>query len=184
MHRIRYVMVGGFCLIMAAGCRSATKVTEVPRVDLELSGGNRGYLVGTPPPEAAEMKTTRRMVWTDIELPSFSKPTTHGTAPVSVEASTPPEAGTAQELATGGEAETAVQYDTYVVKKGDSLSTIAAKPEIYGKGSRWRRIFDANRGLLKSPDRVRAGMTLKIPRGEPRKKHHRTTGNKGVLYKK
>jgi nucleoid-associated protein YgaU len=56
------------------------------------------------------------------------------------------------------------RYDTYVVQKGDSLWSIAAKPEIYGKATRWRRIFDANRDLLKSPDQLKAGMNLKIPR--------------------
>ena len=184
MHRVAQIGIGALTVLISAGCRSATKVTEVPRVDLELSGGNRGYLVGTPPPASAEMTTTRKMVWTDIELPSFTKPTARGTAPVSVEVAMPPEAATAQEPADG-EAETPARHDTYVVQKGDSLSTIAAKPEIYGKGSQWRRIFDANRGLLKSSDRVRAGMTLKIPRGEYHKKSRRsTTGNKGILYKK
>ena len=184
MRRIRQVMVGGFCLMLATGCRSATKVTEVPRVDLDLSGGNRGYLIGTPPPEAAETKTTRRMVWTDIELPSFSKPPTRGTAPASLEAFTPPEQAVTAQGPASGEAKMLAQYDTYVVQKGDSLTSIAAKPEIYGKASRWRRIFDANRGLLKSPDRVRTGMTLKIPRGEYHEKRRSNAGNKGTLYKK
>ena len=171
-------------LLALSGCQTATRVTEVPRVDLDLGGGNRGYLVGTPPPDTAALKTTRRMVQTDVELPTLYKPT-HGTAPVgpvSVEVPLPPEAVTAVEP-TGGEHAAPARYDTYVVRKGDSLSSIAAKPEIYGRASRWRRIFDANRTLLKSPDRVRAGMKLKIPRGghaEPRAVH----GNKGVLYKK
>jgi len=153
-------------------------------VDLEFGGGNRGYLIGSPPPETAALKTTRRMVQTDVELPTLYKPT-HGTAPVSpvsVEAPLPPEAVTAVEP-TGGEQAAPARHDIYVVRKGDSLSSIAAKPEVYGKASRWRRIFNANRDLLKSPDRVRAGMKLKIPRGghaEPRAVH----GNKGVLYKK
>ena len=58
------------------------------------------------------------------------------------------------------------RYDTYVVKKGDSLWSIAAKPEVYGTATKWRRLYDANRDLLKSPERLRPGMTLKIPRSE------------------
>jgi hypothetical protein len=60
-------------VVALAGCRTGTQITAFPRVDLDLSGGNRGYLVGTPPPEP-QLKTTRQMVETTIELPSFYKP--------------------------------------------------------------------------------------------------------------
>jgi nucleoid-associated protein YgaU len=74
-------------------------------------------------------------------------------------------------------------YDSYTVQKGDSLWSIAAKPEVYGKASQWRRIFDANRDLLKTPDQVRQGMTLKIPRGEPAD-DSTTYEDEGITYKK
>ena len=163
MRKSLNMAAGIMGVLVVAGCRTATKVTEVPRVDLDLGGGNRGYLVGAPPAEIGELKTTRRMVQTDVELPSFYKPT-HGAAPTSSEALAQPEPAMA-EAPAGGEQGTPARDDTYVVQKGDSLSTIAAKPEIYGHGSRWRRIFDANRNLLKNPNRVRPGMKLKIPRG-------------------
>ena len=183
--RKRLNMAAGIMgVLVAAGCRTATKVTEVPRVDLGLGGGNRGYLVGAPPAETEELKTTRKMVWTDVEIPTFYKPT-QGAAPTSSEALAQPEPEPAMtEAPAGGEQKAAAQYDTYVVQKGDSLSTIAAKPEIYGHGSRWRRIFDANRNLLKNSDQVQAGMTLKIPRGGEHAKRRTHKGNKGVLYKK
>ena len=147
--------------IFVAGCRTATRVTEVPRVDLELSQGNRGYLIGTPP-EAASLKTTRQMIETTMEVPSFYRPRRTG-QPVGIEGLAPPE----MEMGPEGETSTSqapVRYDTYVVQKGDSLWSIAAKPQVYGKATQWRRIFDANRDVLKSPDRVRPGITLKIPR--------------------
>lgn len=150
-------------LLTIVGCRTATRVTEVPRVDLELEGGNRGYLVGHPP-DAAAWKTTRQMVQMDVEVPSFYQPTRSGT-PVNWDGIAPPETETEEPVAQLPAEGTPVAYDTYVVKKGDSLWSIAAKPEVYGKATRWRRIFDANRELLKSPDRLRPGMTLKIPRG-------------------
>jgi len=154
-------------LALVSGCRTAARVTTVPRVDLELEGvGNRGYLVGTPPP-AQELKTTRQMVETDVEIPSFYKPTRTG-GQVSLEGVVPPERESSDESAamTSGTEPAPGTYDTYVVQKGDSLWSIAAKPEIYGKATHWRRIFDANRDLLKTPDRLKAGMTLKIPRGD------------------
>lgn len=164
-------------LLAAGGCRAATRVTTVPRVDLELEGaGNRGYLVGTPPP-AGELKTTREMIETDVEIPSFYKPKRGTTA--GLEEIVPPE----MDMEDTGGAPAAGPYDSYVVQKGDSLWSIAAKPEIYGKATHWRRIFDANRDLLKSPDRLKAGMTLKIPRGGEGA-GETTYGDEGVTYKK
>jgi nucleoid-associated protein YgaU len=51
----------------------------------------------------------------------------------------------------------------YTVVPGDTLSKIAAK--FYGKKSQAavRAIFDANRGVLASPDRLQPGMTLVLP---------------------
>lgn len=50
---------------------------------------------------------------------------------------------------------------TYVVRDGDSLWTIAEA--VYGKGSRWQEIFEANRKLLPAADRLTVGDTLVIP---------------------
>ena len=164
----------------AAGCRTATHVTEVPRVDLSLERGNRGYLVGVPP-EAARGNTTRQMVQTDIEVPSFYKPKRTGGQVGLDEVSAPEqEAAEIQERLPAG----AKVFDVYTVQKGDSLWSIAAQPAIYGKGTQWRRIFDANRDVLKGPDRVRPGMTLKIPRGESGGGPSTTYDDEGVTYKK
>ena len=160
-------MLGLAGIVLVAGCqaptRMATRVKEVPRVDLSLEGGNRGYLVGTAPAGEGSGRTTRQMVETDVEIPTFYKPrpgSKQGFGEIA-----PPEIEQEEsetEAAAGGAAPT--HYDTYMVQKGESLWSIAAKPEIYGKATRWRRIFDANRDLLKSPDRLKAGMKLKIPR--------------------
>ncbi len=50
---------------------------------------------------------------------------------------------------------------THTVVSGDSLSKIAKKH--YGDASKWRRIFEANRDLIKDPDEIYPGQTLKIP---------------------
>ena len=174
MHRFMLGATGLVSVLVVSGCRTATRMTEMPRVDLEVSGGNRGYLVGTPPP-AGELKATREMIQTDIEIPSFYKPKRSGT-PIMDEIA-PPE--TEAEVAQ----EPQVKYDTYIVQKGDSLWSIAAKPNIYGKASKWRQIYDANRDLLKSPDQVKAGMTLKIPRGST-PESSTTYSDEGITYKK
>lgn len=69
------------CMALIAGCRTAAQKTHVPRVDLQLSGaGNRGYLIGTPPPPA-EQKATREMLGVTIEVPSFYKAKKGAAAP-------------------------------------------------------------------------------------------------------
>lgn len=47
---------------------------------------------------------------------------------------------------------------TYTVASGDSLSKIAGK-----YGIQWKAIWDANRDILKDPDKIYPGQELKIP---------------------
>ena len=50
---------------------------------------------------------------------------------------------------------------SYTVEKGDTLSHIAKAH--YGRASKWRAIFEANRDILDDPDRIKPGQVLKIP---------------------
>lgn len=49
----------------------------------------------------------------------------------------------------------------YTVKKGDTLSAIA-KAE-YGNANKYPTIFDANKPMLKDPDKIYPGQVLRIP---------------------
>ena len=155
MHHLR-PLIGGFLVVcLASGCRTATRMIEEPRVDLELSGGNRGYLVGNLPPASEPQKTMRQMVETEIEMPPLSRP-----APAALPAVAVSEEE--EEVEAGqGQPQT---FDTYVVQKGETLWSIAANPNVYGDATKWRKLFSANRDVLKSPDRLRVGMTLRVPR--------------------
>ena len=53
------------------------------------------------------------------------------------------------------------QEQTYVVVSGDSLSKIAKR--FYGDATKWPRIHEANRDLIKNPDLIHPGQRLKIP---------------------
>ncbi|HJS58621.1 MAG TPA: LysM peptidoglycan-binding domain-containing protein, partial [Vicinamibacteria bacterium] len=44
---------------------------------------------------------------------------------------------------------------------GDSLSKIAKR--VYGNANAWKRIFEANKDVLKDPDKIYPGQKLKIP---------------------
>ena len=49
----------------------------------------------------------------------------------------------------------------YEVVSGDSLSKIAKRE--YGNANEWKRIFEANRDVIKDPDKIYPGQKLKIP---------------------
>ena len=65
------------------------------------------------------------------------------------------------ETLTGDAGGDASATRTYTVAKGDTLSHIAK--HFYGKTSRWREVFEANRDQLDDPDRIYPGQVLKIP---------------------
>jgi nucleoid-associated protein YgaU len=49
----------------------------------------------------------------------------------------------------------------YEVKKGDSLSKIAE--QYYGDKMLYPRIFEANKDILKDPNKIKPGQKLRIP---------------------
>lgn len=70
--------------------------------------------------------------------------------------------GAGVEVRTVQRAGESVQYNFYTIGPGDSLGAIAAK--FYGDAARYNHIFEANRALLSSPDKLRVGQRLVIPR--------------------
>lgn len=50
---------------------------------------------------------------------------------------------------------------TYIVKKGDTLSKIAE--EFYGDKMLYPKIFEANRDILNDPNKIKPGQKLRIP---------------------
>lgn len=60
---------------VCAGCRTATRVIDEARVDLDMpEGGNRGYLTGRPPLWEGPKSTVRKMVEMEIETPPLWVP--------------------------------------------------------------------------------------------------------------
>jgi nucleoid-associated protein YgaU len=59
------------------------------------------------------------------------------------------------------EAETPKEPVFHTVEKGDTLWAIASKT--LGNGSRYTEIFEANKPMLKHPDKIYPGQVLRIP---------------------
>jgi nucleoid-associated protein YgaU len=66
----------------------------------------------------------------------------------------------------------------YTVKSGDTLTSIASS-QLSGKGG-VKAILEANKDTLSNPDRLRVGMTLRIPAGVAAAKPESATGAGGT----
>ena len=75
------------------------------------------------------------------------------------EAPPEPESGKAPEQAEADETDS--DQRSYTVQSGDTLWKIAE--EMYGNGSKYMKIFEANTDLLENPDRIFPGQVLVIP---------------------
>lgn len=61
-------------------------------------------------------------------------------------------------------AKSTTQAQEYTVKPGDTLSKLAER--FYNAMSKWEKIYDANRNILKNPNYIYVGMKLTIPADE------------------
>lgn len=119
-----------------------------------------------PSPPAAAAPTTPPPL-TEIpspQIPSVDQPAHSGTvddmqAPATAEsvASQEPAPKTGQPGAVNMPA-------SYMVNSGDTLWTIAARPEIYNDPLLWMLLYQANRDQIMDPRHVYPGQTLRVPR--------------------
>jgi LysM repeat protein len=153
----------GICVLISSlalcGCVARTYNLTRDRIDQDLSAtsGNRGYIMGTAP-EPAERKTTRTTRIFEIEL-GFAKPSQVKYPP------TLPALTNITETAVVSEALSEDTRDqnfvSYTVGKNDTLQKISRK--FYGSTKQWPKIYEANKDLLRLPDKLYVGQTLKIP---------------------
>jgi nucleoid-associated protein YgaU len=52
----------------------------------------------------------------------------------------------------------------YIVVRGDFLKKIAGYPQIYGDPFQWKKIYEANKRMIKDPHVIYPEMILAIPR--------------------
>ena len=165
---------------------------DKPRVDQEMYG-NAGYLLGKPkhePPVKSTrkvyvvevsspqeippgLKKEERAYDKDIDPALLNPPPVKRTTKVEevyreVEVRIPPLDAVEPEPPKEADP-TEIQPDDfrpndfvqYTVEKGDTLQKISKK--FYDSFSKWPRIYKANKDLIKNPDRIEPGITLRIP---------------------
>lgn len=164
----------------AFGHEEAKQDTTVPpsqllrEAGLDPSGLKFGFGTGTISVSGtiADEADRARIVEVLSGIPSISSVEDHMTvappAEPEPEVAPPPEAPqeiepeaaepTAEPESAAPEEETG---RTYTVKSGDSLWKIAE--QAYGNGSKYPKIFEANRDILDDPDKIFPGQVLKIP---------------------
>ena len=76
-------------------------------------------------------------------------------------APSPPALATPEGSVRSGQSSPKPAPRTYVVRAGDTLTSIALRA--YGNEGRWRAIYRANRALIRDPDVLVVGTTLTIP---------------------
>lgn len=163
------------CVFILSGCVVRTYTVTKDRVDQDLSDGNRGYLKGqVVGKETKERKATRTTQVVEIELCSpvkFEK--SPKTKPR--EAGPVKKAGEREVMGNRGyimQSEPAsiiaaspsiieVRFERYTVQKGDTLQKISQK--FYGTSRKWTKIYEANKEILKGPDKIYSGQVIGIP---------------------
>ncbi len=66
---------------------------------------------------------------------------------------------TVKQTATAQPAEEKANF--YTIQSGDTLSKIAKQH--YGDANQWRKIHEANKGIIDDPDKIYPGQSIRIP---------------------
>lgn len=157
-------------ILFLAGCAGLgvrTYTVERPRVDTEIEG-NQGYLFGQPPEEPAvesRLGSTRRIAVVEFEFGPKEDKEIKVVRPRTQE----PEEFVREERPAVTEVEIkepvryphGYEYRSYIVEKDDTLQKISSK--FYGTTRRWMLIYEENRDILASPDKIHPGTEIRIP---------------------
>lgn len=171
MRRISFCLLGLSVVLLLSGCVVRIYPVTKDRVDQDLSTGNRGYLKGTAPAVSEKPKSTSRTtqiveieLYPPIKFEKLPKPKETALRTQAVQEPFEGNRGYITRNIIPEVSEPAVSpasFEKYTVQKGDTLQKISKK--FYGTTKRWMKIYDANKDVLKGPNKVYPGQVLNIP---------------------
>ncbi|MBN3039674.1 MAG: LysM peptidoglycan-binding domain-containing protein [Candidatus Omnitrophica bacterium] len=176
-NRLFFMVI--IAVLFVAGCVTMRTYTiEKPRKDTEISG-NQGYISGSPSSEPKENKfgKTRKVSVLEIEIPPKQD---KAAAPASgskdkktsikdieeeplwveepVASMEEEDVDYRQEIDDSFESN---DLEYYTIQKNDTLQKISYK--FYGTTKKWNMLYEANRNVLKGPDKIYPGIKIIIP---------------------
>lgn len=175
------IFIYALLVVLIAGCGTRVRAykKKVERVDQEIKG-NQGYLFGTPPPlDRSDVPTTRTTLVVEFEQPGPGDPQEVDQAVAEMEQSInqtrqriktyktppPPAAPRAPSRAIDVRAPIPKQevtgYTEYTIEKNDTLQKISKK--FYDTYRKWPKIYEANKNVIKDPNKVKPGTVILIP---------------------
>ncbi len=166
MKKLFVFLVLAVMITALTGCSVTTKMVTRERVDQDLkkSSGNQGYLMGNAP-AVGERKPTKTYIEVQVEAPSMEKENrVQKKADETAEAAPAPVTNFGFEPAgqPAAGSVTKEELTNYKVQKGETLQKISQK--LYGTTKKWKKLYNINKDLLKSPDKLRPGMTIRVPK--------------------
>jgi len=168
-------MMKGLGLILAvlflSSCTMRSYVQDKGRVDQEMTG-NGGCIQGTcPQVDRSDLPQTRRTyVLEFITGPDKLEEDAMVTEAVVEEVSIPAKETNFAKTRPMASEQTVIaeevvvvepSYIEYKIEEGDTLQKISKK--FYDTYGRWNEIYEANKDVLSSPDRIKPGKTIRIP---------------------
>lgn len=170
------VLVFSFCVLNLTGCVVRTYQMTKDRSDQDLYSGNRGYVGGQKTEEipAEGVKKTRTIQAVEIELHS---PIKFERVPKKESIQKAQEGKNKDNQLWGNRGfitesispevdesivkSSPVKMEQYTVQKDDTLQKISQK--FYGTTRKWSKIYEANKGILRGPDKIYSGQVINIP---------------------
>ncbi len=180
------VLLAG-CAGSGSAIRTRSYVVEKERVDQNMEGGNYGYIFGTPVPEDRSSYKKTREVYVleftkeDVDEQEESFDTLLPPPPPrpQVTSTPPPRREPRREPVDEYDAISlpnfdddipesepepvmrAMDYTDYTIQKNDTLQKISKK--FYDTYRKWPQIYEANKDKIKDPNRIKPGVTIRIP---------------------
>ncbi len=159
-------------VVMLSGCVVRSYPVTRERLDQVVDSGNQGYLRGEAlGAEPVERKRTRTMRVLEVELHPPIKFEGRPKVPVNerleAQKSEDTQAWGNRGYITRVQRQKApgftspLETQAYTVQKGDTLQKISER--FFGTTRKWQRIFETNKDMLKTPERIYPGQVINIP---------------------